>query len=152
MTLSAPGGKRGAGEDACGLSPPDLARRESPGGDLLDHAKSHRPLLRCAAHVLAPGGVAVHRGVGAGRDIERDDDVFRQDGAEGVIERNAKGGLSRGMAEDFEGGVASAQARHIVNALSHARAASSWSQIVSLNRRTGHSASSFPSSVTIAIH
>ena len=84
---------------------PDAAGGEASGRDMLDHREPHRPLGCRATDVFGARGVAIHRGVGPGGNVERADDIFGEYAAEGVVERDAEGGLAGNLGEDAAGGV-----------------------------------------------
>lgn len=65
--------------------------RQLPGLHLPDDFQRDRRRLRRALRVHRPDGVAVHRGVGQRRNVERRMDVLRERQAVGVEKRNAGG-------------------------------------------------------------
>ena len=74
----------------------------SPRGDALDHPEPHGPVGARAPHVRPPAGVAVHRAVGVGGDVERARDVVREHEAEGVVERHPERRLHPRLGDDAE--------------------------------------------------
>ena len=87
-----PTGKWRAGEDPGTLARPDHLFGKAARGQLLDDAERHRASLGRAPHVLTTDGVAVHRRVGPGGDVEPAHDVLSQDAVERVVEGYPEGG------------------------------------------------------------
>ena len=111
MTVSAPSGS-GAPVKMRAHSPgPIGAGREAAGRQVLHHAEPDGPLRGRAPHVLAAGGVAVHRGVGPGGDVEGADDVFGEDRVERVVERHAERRLPPHLLEDAARGLGRGERR-----------------------------------------
>ena len=63
------------------------------------------------ADVLAPGGIAIHGGIGPCRNVERADDVLGQNTSEGIIEGNPERRLGPDVSEDSQGRVGSRERR-----------------------------------------
>jgi hypothetical protein len=82
-------GDRRAGEDPGAFAGSDRAGGECAGGDLFDHAQRYWRCRSGAAHVGGPGGIAVHRGVEPGGNVEGADHVLGEDGVERVVEGDA---------------------------------------------------------------
>src|SRR6185503_17779462 len=122
---------------------------------LFDHAKPNRLALTCAPDVARPCGVAVHGGVGPGRNVEPAYDLFGEYTSQRVVEGDAQGGLLPHLIQDPLGCLSGAQRRchwSRRSERSHARLASSWSQMVSWKWSTAQSALKSGSSVTTATH
>ncbi len=94
---------RSTGEDAGALAGADRAGRDGAGWNPLDHREAARRLGRGAQHIAAPYRIAVHRGVGAKRDVDRARDRFREYAAQRAFEGHAQGRLRRQGANDTAG-------------------------------------------------
>src|SRR3954463_1066000 len=147
--------ERRSSKDAGAFARADRAGGEMSRGQLLDDAEPNRLALTCSTHVACPCGVTVHRGVGPGRNGEPAQSVFGKYTGQRIVERNAEGGLLPYLIQDPLGCLSGAQRRRHCSRRSersHARFASSCSQMVSWKRSTAQSALKSESSVTSATH
>src|SRR5439155_25123137 len=111
------------------------------------------PLSRCAAHVLAAGGIAIHGGVGPGGDVDGAHDVFGEHTVERVVEGHPERRLAAHVVQDATRRLGGRERRghgSSACACSSVSVARSWSHMVSWNRTTLHAASKSKSSVTMA--
>jgi hypothetical protein len=82
-----------------------------PGRQVLDYTESHRAGFGSTPHIFPSGGIAIHRRIGPGGDVEPTHHVFRQDAVERVVERYPKRGLAPHIYQDSTGGISGAEGR-----------------------------------------